>query len=148
MRPDNRPKKRESPALAGLVTLTGATGLEPATSGVTGRRSNQLSYTRIWEGRELVNAPMAVKQASRSFAARGGAVMLVVMLGDQEVDVPLAQHLQRRPAILHRHDLADSQRPQNRHQQFADRLAVIGNQYRQLIKLIASHRYTPYRLDL
>ena len=30
--------------LCGLVVGAGATGLEPATSGVTGRRSNQLSY--------------------------------------------------------------------------------------------------------
>jgi hypothetical protein len=27
-----------------------ATGLEPATSGVTGRHSNQLSYARAWTG--------------------------------------------------------------------------------------------------
>jgi hypothetical protein len=44
MRPEERPKNGESPAVAGRSWGTGATGLEPATSGVTGRRSNQLSY--------------------------------------------------------------------------------------------------------
>jgi hypothetical protein len=32
------------------TTLARVTGLEPATSGVTGRRSNQLSYTRVAVG--------------------------------------------------------------------------------------------------
>jgi hypothetical protein len=44
MRLSARPLNEKSPAVAGLVRGTGATGLEPATSGVTGRRSNQLSY--------------------------------------------------------------------------------------------------------
>jgi hypothetical protein len=30
------------------ATIAGATGLEPAASGVTGRRSNQLSYAPVW----------------------------------------------------------------------------------------------------
>jgi hypothetical protein len=34
---------REAPRLQGF-SGAGATGLEPATSGVTGRRSNQLNY--------------------------------------------------------------------------------------------------------
>ena len=44
---DNAPKNDESPASARLLRATGATGLEPATSGVTGRRSNQLSYAPL-----------------------------------------------------------------------------------------------------
>ena len=41
--------------------MAGVTGLEPAASGVTGRRSNQLSYTPL-RGREVVDqAPMTVK---------------------------------------------------------------------------------------
>src|SRR3954471_1418896 len=36
MRPDERVHKQGNPAVAGSLCLTGATGLEPATSGVTG----------------------------------------------------------------------------------------------------------------
>jgi hypothetical protein len=35
-----------------MVHVAGVTGLEPATSGLTGQRSNQLSYTPIWGIRE------------------------------------------------------------------------------------------------
>jgi hypothetical protein len=52
--------------------VAGATGLEPATFGVTGRRSNRLSYAPVARGvREIRVAPRAVKR--RGCRAAGAA---------------------------------------------------------------------------
>ena len=53
-RTPRRPRSGSSRAAAKAIRATGATGLEPATSGVTGRRSNQLSYAPL--GTNLVYA--------------------------------------------------------------------------------------------
>jgi hypothetical protein len=50
-RPANRPEGREAAIQENIISsfreeMARVTGLEPATSGVTGRHSNQLSYTR------------------------------------------------------------------------------------------------------
>ena len=47
-------------ALDGNRKVARVTGLEPATSGVTGRHSNQLSYTRWRDGGRLGEAPETV----------------------------------------------------------------------------------------
>ena len=39
-------------------------GLEPSTSGVTGRRSNQLNYRAIWQGQKDSNPRHAVLETA------------------------------------------------------------------------------------
>ena len=46
--------------------LAGATGLEPATSAVTGQRSNQLSYAPVKGGGNVENPPACVNSGFKT----------------------------------------------------------------------------------
>ena len=66
-------------------SMAGATGLEPATSGVTGRRSNQLSYAPagLGPGRALLPLPpRGVKAHPTALPSSDG------MVGDEGLEPP------------------------------------------------------------
>ena len=64
MNPGGEPVYRHDTKLP----LARVTGLEPATSGLTGRRSNQLSYTRSGRAPPLRRGPHRVKHDLRAIA--------------------------------------------------------------------------------
>ena len=65
--------------------MAGATGLEPATSGVTGRRSNQLSYAPAARLRAaLLRHPLGGVKRTSGTGARGGGGLV----GDDGLEPP------------------------------------------------------------
>ena len=65
--------------------MAGATGLEPATSGVTGRRSNQLSYAPAAVDRQRALLPFP-SQGVKHTRRRGGRFF--AMVGDDGLEPP------------------------------------------------------------
>ena len=64
--------------------MAGATGLEPATSGVTGRRSNQLSYAPAAVDRQRALLPLPPRGVKRTRRDS----WFVAMVGDEGFEPP------------------------------------------------------------
>ncbi len=56
-------------ALCADMKMAGATGLEPAASGVTGRRYNQLNYAPAWKDSQYKDATLFCLQKKRVVSA-------------------------------------------------------------------------------
>ena len=72
--------------------MAGATGLEPATSGVTGRRSNQLSYApaALDRGGHSYYSPQGCQAHPEAAAAAipGGCAIATDVVGDEGFEPP------------------------------------------------------------
>ena len=53
-----------------MTGMAGVTGLEPAASGVTGQRSNQLSYTPVKKGKRAYHPPGGLQAPTAKKAIR------------------------------------------------------------------------------
>jgi hypothetical protein len=87
------PRHEGSPGLPGAFGGAGATGLEPATSGVTGRRSNQLSYAPKSDGK--YGNTCAVRRLRRRLQAVSGRPSVDVVLPFRGSDEQLGRVAER-----------------------------------------------------
>jgi hypothetical protein len=87
----------ENERVVASALLARVTGLEPATSGVTGRRSNQLSYTRSGRPQRLGWAERGVKGVS---AASAKALMAATTRGLARQHVPQPRHATQKDGLV------------------------------------------------
>ena len=81
-------KKEKSLRLQALPNVAGRTGLEPAASGVTGRRYNQLNYRPV-SGKDALYStgnPPVHKTKVRSCGALGVAEIMLEVRGGRDGD--------------------------------------------------------------
>ena len=70
--------------------MAGVTGLEPAASGVTGRRSNQLSYTPLeLSGGGSIYCASSCESSKRAFAVTAGLPPIVLISYADGLNIPL-----------------------------------------------------------
>ena len=83
--------------------MAGVTGLEPAASGVTGRRSNQLSYTPLgFSGGGSIYCARSRKSSKRAFIFATGMPPIRLISYPDGLNIPLIDTPNRRSADVRR----------------------------------------------